>query len=671
MANKKNNPPPPRAPKPDPLPPAAEPRQLLLENLRLRICDLVRSMFPRGTELELHRPSSANPLNVMIRTQRQNAKVHWQRREAWERAPALPADVFAIAAMLLDLSGACHHVVRALPGDYKKAPSKWSRNLLVDDAMIEAASAVGKAWRARRPHDNKLSPPDEVQAHWNVLLRFWKHAVFAKMKPTRKCPEWWPSVLFLLMASDQAAAGVGFPRRKADGTPKPLDERDYLDLIYGMLLLTPPEDPKAKVDDPLLPAIGKAAHTISNVPPSIANVLPKARTPPLGCTLRSLTHHLSLLPPEGRARAAWHLPIDTFNLREATAPMNVLLVPFPFIVPSSSFIADSHRAADHDWNWFSLDHRKLPGTDEGRSEKFVQEFLEPLAVSAGMISGSLHGLVLPEASIGFATFKYLCRRIARAEPTSPWASIDFVVSGLRDDERGHHGNVAATAVFASGGDGTRDFLINTQQKHHRWRLESNQIQAYGLGSALSAHEPWWEAIELLSRSLNLYVFRRGAVLAPLICEDLARVDPVHDLIRALGPNLVIALLMDGGQVPSRWTGRSAMGLADDPGSSVLTLTSYGLIERANQRFVPAMQTHSIGLWRDQRGMTHELPLHPGASGVLLSLSGERVMERTLEGRSDNRKAIRFTLADQTCVYLDPTKDWYARGWSSPPKHPRT
>jgi hypothetical protein len=61
-------------------------------------------------------------------------------------------------------------------------------------------------------------------------------------------------------------------------------------------------------------------------------------------------------------------------------------------------------------------------------------------------------------------------------------------------------------------------------------------------------------------------------------EDLARPDPVGDLVRSVGPNLVIALLMDGPQLRARWSGRYAMSLADDPGSFVLSVTSLGTTE---------------------------------------------------------------------------------------------
>jgi len=76
---------------------------------------------------------------------------------------------------------------------------------------------------------------------------------------------------------------------------------------------------------------------------------------------------------------------------------------------------------------------------------------------------------------------------------------------------------------------------------------------------------------------TFYVFRYGMSMATLICEDLARIDPVQTVIRAIGPNLVIALLMDGPQWQRRWSGRYATVLADDPGSAVLsvTLARYG------------------------------------------------------------------------------------------------
>jgi 5-methylcytosine-specific restriction enzyme A len=58
-------------------------------------------------------------------------------------------------------------------------------------------------------------------------------------------------------------------------------------------------------------------------------------------------------------------------------------------------------------------------------------------------------------------------------------------------------------------------------------------------------------------------------------------------MRSVGPNLVVALLMDGPQLTARWPARYASVLADDPGSSVLTLTSLGMCLRSRSTTAPA------------------------------------------------------------------------------------
>jgi hypothetical protein len=64
-----------------------------------------------------------------------------------------------------------------------------------------------------------------------------------------------------------------------------------------------------------------------------------------------------------------------------------------------------------------------------------------------------------------------------------------------------------------------------------------------------------------------------------MCEDLAQSDNVAEVIRSVGPALVITPLLDGPQLASRWAARYASVFADDPGSAVLTLTSFGLAQR--------------------------------------------------------------------------------------------
>lgn len=165
-------------------------------------------------------------------------------------------------------------------------------------------------------------------------------------------------------------------------------------------------------------------------------------------------------------------------------------------------------------------------------------------------------------------------------------------------------------------------------------LDKNQIIQYGLGSNLNHTKRWWEYISLRERTLAFIAVNPWLTMTVLICEDLARQDPVAELVRAVGPNLVLALLMDGPQLKPRWPARYATVLADDPGSSVLTLTSLGMAALCRP---PGIQDASriVALWKDAKtGGPYEIPLPQGADGLVLTLSAEFAEEWTADGRSD-------------------------------------
>jgi hypothetical protein len=178
-----------------------------------------------------------------------------------------------------------------------------------------------------------------------------------------------------------------------------------------------------------------------------------------------------------------------------------------------------------------------------------------------------------------------------------------------------------------------------QAKHHRWKLDSAQIRNYHLEKQLNPNRLWWEHIPIEDRSLNFVAFRPWLTMCALICEDLARPDPVGDVIRAVGPNLVIALLLDGPQLPDRWPGRYATVLTDDPGCSVLTLTCAGMSQLSRPRYKRGYKKNckTVASWKDVRGSALAIDIKNGDAAIL-SIKIERREEWTADGRSNGKQS---------------------------------
>ena len=143
--------------------------------------------------------------------------------------------------------------------------------------------------------------------------------------------------------------------------------------------------------------------------------------------------------------------------------------------------------------------------------------------------------------------------------------------------------------------------------------------------------------------LIFFGFVNTSSLAALICEDLARIDPCQEVIRAVGPDLVIAILMDSAQIKERWPARYATILADDPGCSVLTVTSLALVERATATLCRNGASEedcsrAIGLWKDSSQWHGEPIILPsGYDAVVLSLSNKHRPVATIDGRTHHTK----------------------------------
>lgn len=126
-----------------------------------------------------------------------------------------------------------------------------------------------------------------------------------------------------------------------------------------------------------------------------------------------------------------------------------------------------------------------------------------------------------------------------------------------------------------------------------------------------------------------------------------------------GPTLVFNVLLDGPQLTSRWTARYASVLADDPGSAVLTLTSYGMVDRSRPHGRDASRV--IALWKDPARGVREIPLEPGAHGVLLTICADRATRYSADGR--------WPATNGTSCY--PVAAYQVRAPSAEPETPET
>jgi hypothetical protein len=568
--------------------------------------------------------------------------------------PDTIADVFAAAAHLLEASGAYQFIVApfvpivasAERYDYETPTYAPVR------ADIEAWTQLGRKWAV------DWSVRSQVEPYWSQLLRSGDSRLVMTPSVDEAVPDWWAPCHALLVIADEASSDFGYDNAAAGS-----DNR-WANRIAGITL----ESSTERREIPSLEYPADQFHLSRHVALDslgtdlerhVVRVFPKGRTTEVGCTLRTFSHNLTLLPPHGKANAYWHQP--SVNAKaDGRKEMNVLLVPFPYGLPDGVFVGSESapNPGEARWGRFRVNQHWLrPGGANGdeavstdRSRRCFSDFVLALLAEAGE---PVDGVVFPELALDWDTYDLLVRDIRDKHP-----EVEFLVSGVSSDCNGRSGNQVTTTIFHQNRE-QRVAETHSRRKHHRWKLDRTQIDAYGVSADLDPEVTWWEHLSVEERVLHIDVLREGSTMTAVICEDLARVEPGLSLLRSLGPNLVFALLMDGPQIERRWPGTYATTLADDPGSSVLSLTCLGMVSRSNAaraaRKPESTSKQAIALWKNRPGPDpslkrtdmKEIELETNHHAVLLQLTGERAHETTLDGRLN-----------------DDTIAWYYRGHRS-------
>jgi hypothetical protein len=491
------------------------------------------------------------------------------------RVPVWPPDVFAIAGVLLSWSGAYRHVLGSEWPPSSKRP--WN------DRIVQ----IGDEWWNVH-QDGKV--PKLVEKWWQILI---KSAAIPVLELTRDenrnvCQ----ALVQLCTAADEACFGIGVP--DASDPEDPLSQRAAQLLIES--------------------SYGPGGATVcESIDSSRVCVLPKLRTPQDGITFRSLSHYLAL-SPRNEVLPKWHVTATTAT-ESGGRSLNLLLIPWPYEVLPSHFKKAPRRPTAERQSWSRSGLSFFDYGTADRDETKCVHLVGKLVEAARQVTGSIDGVVFPELALQqheFAAIRdYLIRRNI------------FLIGGV-----GTANSNFAECAFPIGVAHT----AIRQYKHHRWRLDRRQIIQYGLGGVLELDSDWWENISVRDREVNFISLQSWLTLAVLICEDLARQDPVASLLRTIGPNLVICLLLDGPQLQTRWAARYATVLADDPGSSVLTLTSAGMSRLSRPPGAAASSATVIALWKDSRVGPVEICLPENAGGVVISLGNEQSRQRSADGR---------------------------------------
>ena len=486
-----------------------------------------------------------------------------------------PPDVFALTDVILERSEAYRHALSPPPGlTWPPADlDDW------DHAVVDA----GRRWGGWIENGGEI--PDLLTSEWRVV----RDAADLPLEDLTHARDWrtCQSLLTLHAIADEACAGLGVASDALGGMGCRYRAR-------GREFLT-------------------RTGSLARLPAQLIRVLPKLRTPSNGTSLRSLSRYATVHRPG--VRTQWHkLPARRPGTEPYDKGVNYLLLPWPLRVRESDFrpLAGSVRSdLKEPFGFFEF----------APSERLDLGLVDRMLLAAKDEVARVNVVVLPESAVDHSEIDGL-------EALLTHHDVIGLITGVRQPAPGP-GRLPANWVHMAVSAGEQWVHIR-QNKHHRWSLDDQQIDQYHLGGALHPHIRWWEAMEVPRRSIQILEVGEAATVVSLVCEDLAQIDDVADVLRSVGPTIVVTPLLDGPQLSSRWAARYASVLADDPGSTVLTLTSLGMARRSRPR--GGQPSTVVALWKDAARGTREIALEDDAQGILLSASADRAMRRSTDGR---------------------------------------
>jgi hypothetical protein len=497
-----------------------------------------------------------------------------------------PPDVFALTDVILERAEAFRFVLS--PPDGVLWPPGG------DAGWSDAVGQAARRWSAWA-EDRDGAVPELVAEKWGVV----RERAGIPLEQVADGLDWrvGEALLTLHAIADEACAGLFVALDRSDGEG----------CVY-----------RARGRERLARA-GSLARMHSH----FLRVLPKIRTPPTGRA--SFSRYACVHRPGLETR--WHkLPARHRGTDPQAEHAQLLLLPWPLRVRESDFRAvegSVQRLAKEPFGFFEF----------APEERLDLDLVDRMLLAARDEVGRVDVVLLPESAVEESELDPLEALLNRH-------GVVYLQAGVRKRSRrpGELGSnqmhIGVNPRLEKGGpfpsSPCGQWFHIRQDKHHRWSLDDSQIYQYHLGGALHPHIRWWEAIDVPRRSVQVVELGEGITIVSLVCEDLAQNDDLAEVIRSIGPTIVSTALLDGPQLASRWSARYASVLADDPGSAVMTLTSFGMAQRSRP---PGRDSSPvIALWKDPARGIREISLEPGAQGVLLTVCGARATRRSADGR---------------------------------------